>query len=380
MRESTLMRYKKSVLRNISHLLGWRTKRKIVVIESDDWGSIRMPSREIYDQLLRKGIRVDNCIYSRYDSLASEEDLSALFDVLSSVRDKNRNPAVLTANTIVANPDFDKIRFSGFKTYFYEPYTETLRKYPNHNNSFKLWQQGMLAGIIKPQFHGREHLNVKRWMRALQNNVGQVRLAFDLGMFDLSTSLNISENSFMETLNFEEASEIEEQKEALTEGLNLFENIFGFRSSTFVPPCYIWSNGLNQCLANAGIKTWQGSWFQLEPMVGNEHRFKKRFHYTGQKNMEGQNYLVRNAFFEPSEKPDFDWVNDCLKNISLAFRFKKPAIIQSHRINYIGYIDPLNRSQNLKLLKQLLSKIVKNWPAVEFLTSVQLGDLITKKI
>jgi hypothetical protein len=33
---------------------GWSTKRKIVVIESDDWGAIRMPSRAVYDQFMAK--------------------------------------------------------------------------------------------------------------------------------------------------------------------------------------------------------------------------------------------------------------------------------------------------------------------------------------
>jgi hypothetical protein len=31
------------------NLRGWKTKRKIVVIESDDWGSIRMPSPESFN-------------------------------------------------------------------------------------------------------------------------------------------------------------------------------------------------------------------------------------------------------------------------------------------------------------------------------------------
>ncbi|NTW32234.1 MAG: hypothetical protein HGB12_06370 [Bacteroidetes bacterium] len=34
-----------------SNIPGWRTDRKILVIESDDWGSIRMPSKETYSGL-----------------------------------------------------------------------------------------------------------------------------------------------------------------------------------------------------------------------------------------------------------------------------------------------------------------------------------------
>lgn len=98
--------FRSSLARHLVNYKGWQTTRKIIVIESDDWGSIRMPSKEIYDNLLKSGIRVDRCPYNRYDSLASEEDLSALFDVLTSFRDMNGNHPVITANTVVANPDF----------------------------------------------------------------------------------------------------------------------------------------------------------------------------------------------------------------------------------------------------------------------------------
>lgn len=153
---------------HLANIPGWRTDRKIVVIESDDWGSIRMASKQTYDSLIQRGIRLDQWSYNKYDSLASESDLSALFDVLCSVKDKNGNHAKITANTIVANPDFDKIKESGYLSYHYEPFTETLKKYPNHSGSFELWKQGMDAKIFRPQFHGREHLNVNRWMKALK--------------------------------------------------------------------------------------------------------------------------------------------------------------------------------------------------------------------
>ena len=57
------------VQRYISEHRGWTTDRKILVIESDDWGSIRMPSREIYEKSLRAGYRVDLNMFDKYDSL-----------------------------------------------------------------------------------------------------------------------------------------------------------------------------------------------------------------------------------------------------------------------------------------------------------------------
>ena len=68
--------------KELYNIPGWHTKRHLVVIESDDWGSIRMPSREVYDEFLRRGIRVDRDPYCRYDRLESREDMSRLFEVL----------------------------------------------------------------------------------------------------------------------------------------------------------------------------------------------------------------------------------------------------------------------------------------------------------
>ena len=48
-------------------------------------------------------------------------------------------------------------------------------------------------------------------------------------------------------------------------------------------------------------------------------------------------------------------------------------------MNYIGSINPNNRKENLKLLDQLLKKVIMLWPNVEFMSSDQLGNLITNK-
>jgi len=371
------MGFIESIKSHLANLPGWRTNKKIVVFESDDWGSIRMPSREVYKALMKRGIRVDQLSYNRYDSLASVADLSALFEVLSSVQDKNGRPAILTANTLAANPDFEKIEADDFSDYHYEPFTETLKRYAEHGNSFSLWKEGMQAGLFRPQFHGREHLNVQRWLRALRENTGHTRLAFDLRMFDLSTSLVIGENSFMEALNFEDAGEVERQKDALLDGLDLFEEIFGYRATTFIPPCYTWSSRLDAPLYKAGIKAYQSGWFQREPLPGKSHRFKKRFHYTGQRNRAGQYYLVRNAAFEPADRPDFDWVDDVLGRMEIIFRCKKPAIISTHRLNFIGFIDEDNRDRNLRLFRTLLNKMLRRWPDIEFMSSDQLlGEVV----
>ena len=83
--------------------------------------------------------------------------------------------------------------------------------------------------------------------------------------------------------------------------------------------------------------------------------------------------MTRNCHFEPSWDPNFDPVDNCLAEIAAAFKWGKPATISTHRLNYIGCIDENNRAKNLRLFSFLLSEIIKNWPELEFITSVELG-------
>jgi hypothetical protein len=46
----------KSIKQNIINLPGWRTNRKIIVFESDDWGSIRMPHMLIINNNIKNGL------------------------------------------------------------------------------------------------------------------------------------------------------------------------------------------------------------------------------------------------------------------------------------------------------------------------------------
>jgi hypothetical protein len=360
---------------NLINIKGWRTSRRLVVIESDDWGSIRMPSKKVFNDLLKANIRVDKCPFCSYDSLASEDDLTSLFEVLESVSDIHGHHPVFTANTVVANPDFGKILASGFKEYYYELFSNTLQKYPDHRNSLTLWNQGIKAGLFYPQLHGREHLHVNRWMRALRKGLPVTQKAFEYGFFGISTDISSEiERSYLAAFDAESNEEIIQHKTIIEEAVCLFNNIFNFYPKTFAAPNYIWSKDLETYLLQKGIKIIQGSKLQLEPNL--KSGYNRKHHFLGQKNKIGQFYTIRNCLFEPSLSRSSDWVSACLRQIQTSFFWGKPAIIGTHRVNYIGYICEKNRQSNLILLSKLLNQILKCWPDVEFLTSEEFSDCL----
>jgi hypothetical protein len=371
MRINPLSRLKSVFIQNLMNIPGWRTDRKIVVIESDDWGSIRMPSEETYKSFISRGFDISGSRYNRLDTLETDKDLEMLYEVLNSVRDREGNPAVITSNFVVGNPDFKRIRESDFREYFFEPVTSTLKKYPGRDQLESLWKQGISSGIFHPQFHGREHVNVIRWMNALKEKTPEIMFTFDKE----TTFSGNGDYNFMEVLDYNTPGDLTQMKESLAEGMGLFEKIFGYRSKSFIPPCYTWNSEIEETLRNGGVYYLQGIIVQQLP-TGSFDNYKRKYHYLGKRNSSGQFYLIRNCFFEPSLTDTSDPVGECMRRINIAFRWNKPAVICSHRINFMGALDEKNRNDNLLLFMDLLKRIKKTWPDVEFMTSDQLGDLI----
>ena len=361
-----------SVQRNISNISGWRTNRRIVVIESDDWGSIRTPSKAVMDQFQRKGMKIADTQYNRLDALESNDDFTSLFEVLQKYRDKNNRPACLTANMLLANPAFVKIKESNFQQYHYETLHDTLRHYPQHDHVEELYRQGLRTGIYKPQFHGREHVQVNRWLKALRKADENMLYAFDCE----TTYSGKGDYNFMESFDWDAPEEVVQHAEIIKDGLQLFRQAFGYSSASFIAPCYTWDSGIETVLAKEGVKYMQGGRKQYVPR-GGFNNYSLRTHTLGER-QNGLMHLTRNCFFEPSLVYKSDWVDYTLACVRDAFRWNKPAIICAHRINFIGFIDESNRTRNLRMLDELLTRILRKWPEVEFVSSDELGELLAK--
>lgn len=361
---------------HIINLLGKRTP-KIIVFESDDWGSLRMPSREVYDTLVKQGFDFTTMPYERVDSIATEDDLTALFQVLGNYKDSLGNHPIFTALSVSANPDFNAIKESGFEKYSYVTLDKTLAEYSNTTNLKILWKEGIRNGVFFPQFHGREHLNVPRWMRDLRNEKCDNRLVFEYGIpgFFERSAMELS-NPYARAFRFYNQDDLAFIVESIKDGLRIFEELWGYKSLSFMAPAYTWNDDVEKAAFEYGAKYIQTAFYQNKTVAtGN----KVVHHYFGQKNDLGQRYLLRNCTFEPIQNNYSSTVVDnCLKEISIAFQHHKPATISSHRLNYVGRIDVANRDKSLRLLDTLLGEVLKKWPDVLFMNSVAVGDLISK--
>jgi glycosyltransferase involved in cell wall biosynthesis len=359
----------------------FKTEHQLVIIESDDWGSLRTKDKKTRDKLNLISKAVKNDRYVQLDSIANAEDLAALFEVLNSVKDTKGNPACLTANVCTANPDFEAIKAVNFEEFHYKPFTETLNDYSQGENLFGLWQNGEQEKLFMPQLHGREHLHALAWLAELKAGNKELLKAFDLETWGIFyTALLKQRRKNLQAALYDYGMEVEADyhKHWIKDSAHIFKETFGYVSKSFIPPAYTWHSKIQSTLAEANIKSIQGIKLQYEPRHQKKTNYNRKPHYIGERyKSSGIIYAPRNGFFEPYLAPHKDWVNSTLKEIQTAFEKKKPAIIGSHRINFVGRLDQNHRDKNLAMLREVLQQLIKKYPDVEFIDSGRLADIIS---
>jgi len=370
---------KRSTLLNTKNLIGWRTKRKIVVFSVDDYGNVRVDSKAARERMDRCGLKVHSR-FDAYDALETKEDLEMLFETLTSVRDSNGRSAVFTPFAVPCNINFEKMEVDGYQKYHYELLPQTFQKLRERNpaayeGAWELLQEGISKGVLVPQFHGREHLNLKVLQEKLAVADHEVLTAFKNRSYTSISSSGYDSISSMAAFDFWSFEENKWFKDLIKEGLNAFKKVFGYYATHFNPPGGREHSFIHQALKENGIR------YIDTPFIKSEHQghgvYKSTFNYTGKKNVFDQTYLVRNVVFEPTDNRGVDWVPYTIKQIEAAFRWNRPAIISSHRVNFCGHIDENNRQKGITALRELLHKIIQRWPEVEFMAANELGDLIS---
>ena len=364
------MNFRQIIAKNYINYVGWSLRRKIVVIESDDWGSVRSFNATAVKHLTEQYPHMKSNKFFSNDGLERKGDLESLFEILSKHTDCKDNSPVITALALTANPDFDAITASG--EYRSESILKTYADY-GEGGLMDLWKsQGIEQNLLYPQFHGREHLFPGRYIKRIANVDDVEYAAFS------NRSLYGGDNTTRNT-NFMAAFEYhsEEDKKAIekttAEGLTEFEEIFGFRSLSFCPSQSVYGDHIFPVLKAHGIKTIQAG----QQFVPADLKLKMINNYWGHRTGNGLIFTRRNCTFEPYKSPTADHVGQCLKEIEIAFRWGKPAVINSHRINYTSRIGSEIRDRTLADLDVLLKSVIKRWPDVEFINSAQLAVIIS---
>ncbi|MGA9211154.1 hypothetical protein [Kaistella sp.] len=370
-----MLTLKEKIAKNYINAVGWHDKQKYVLIESDDWGAIRMPSKEVLNTLMDNHIPVDQLHIDKYDSVESEEDLIALFNTLQKFKDIKGNHPVVTAYYVVANPNFEKIEAAQRKEYHFETILDTYNRSEHTKKVPELIKIGMDKKLFIPQYHGREHIHVKRWMEAINSKSQKEQIAFENRAI-ISTNSTTDANPFTKNYfaghDYSSEDEFKDLEGINKDGLDLFEQIFGFKSISFTAQGGFWGDYILKTLSENGVQLVGGQ--QQFPNLKGGHKIINK--YWGHKNKFNQVYWRRNCRFEPARNQEVDWVASCLEEMKVAFRWGKPAVISSHRENFTGSIFEENRGESLKKLETLLAETLRRWPDIQFISTPQLAELM----
>ena len=159
---------------------------RVVVFQSDDWGSERMPSKSVFDRLKNESwLNVQACPYTSNDTLESKDDLERLAGLLLSYKDINNNSPVFTLNFNVSNPDFALIKEHNFQQYFSVSLEDTYQR-NNRGDLISTVKKGVLENVFDVQYHGKQHVNPKEYLRLLQIEESTIRKVFKHDIYALS--------------------------------------------------------------------------------------------------------------------------------------------------------------------------------------------------
>lgn len=347
---------------------------KLIAIESDDWGSLRVRNYQELESRVNKILGVFNLDAKRYnqnDTLESVNDIKNLTKILEKHKTVNNpNGVLINFISVTHNPNFQKIKDEDYKNYYRESIADTYKRY-DRGDVINTVLDAIQKKLIHVEFHGTEHINFPLWIRDLQKNIESVRTAFDIEFWGF-VNLNHQQH-----IDYQAAYELDREEDdaqfldSLKAGINEFENIWGYTPTYFVPPNGPFPISLYSDLKNLGIE------FICEPKnqrvsLGNG-KFKRRINWLG-KSHRGIRTLTRNAFFEPNSAEKSNWVESCLSQINSSFNAKRPVILSTHRVNYIGGLNPENAEKGLSQLDELLYKIILTWPDVKFVKSIDVFE------
>jgi hypothetical protein len=355
---------KSTIIQHLKNIRGPKTKQRLVAICLDDYGNVRLHSRAAVEALDKKRI-FGTSPFDLFDSLENSQDLECMLNTLSSVQDSLGHCAKLTALTNVANVDFERMQERGYSDYIYELLPETYQKLNGgYQDCMKLWLQGISSDLIRPEFHGREHLNLNILMSKLRNRDSDIMTCFSLKTLARLKEPPGARASWTAAFEFDEPTELAEHQAIISDGIACFEKVFGDKPRVFNAPGGREHPCLYSHLKEVGLRVVERTYFQWVHQGGG--KYTPSFAYPKSESRKSPSVSIRNCVFEPTFGSGVDWVSHTLRQIEYAFYWNRPAIISCHRVNFVGGICEKNRAKGLTALSQLLQEIVKRWPDVKF--------------
>lgn len=336
-------------------------RRPIVIIQSDDWGRVGIPSLESLERLKSRNIVTGDHPWDYY-GLESEDDVNSLGDVLAAARDRDGRSACLTANFIMANADLREMRKIGYREF---RWVNIVDGFPAlwPDKIFKTYLANIERKTFYPGLHGFTHFNITEMLRTLSDPSPQGEVARALVEEDVSYLASLTpEYSFALLTHGKPGRFLNEAEQTIwvEQGIKLFREAFGFAPRTTCAPGY---------RANeTTFRIWNQLGLEVVQTAGG----------LGIGTNRSLLVLSRNVEFEPALRPNAV-LDNALAQAQVAVASGSPIIVCSHSINYVSrYLGRAEQSR--EMLRAYLSRLLQEFPDLRFASDAELADAYKKNV
>jgi hypothetical protein len=346
---------------------------RIVVIESDDWGLCGFfPSAGAFPDSNRLALGSAGFPPAYWSSTLEDSGAVAeLAALLGARRGRDGLPPVLQANMIVSalTPPTDPAEAARPDAWCRTdiPALPALYARPG------LWRAvdaAIAAGVWRPEYHGAYHYDPDRRRAAVATSPAALAAAkhgvllfpgsgraWELGCWRSTTML---------------ASELDRS-------LAAFATLFGRRPASIAAPDYVWDGRCEALWESRGLTVIQAKREQLDSRRPSRRPASRALKVVGRAwdrfAHPGRVYLDRNCRFEPIQALDTLAVARCREEIARAWRRSEPAVVESHRLNYVN-LSPTVAAAGRRQLAALLDGLaVEPDGAPLYLTDDELAQL-----
>ena len=345
----------------------WRLIRA-VAIESDDWGMAGyVPDADAWRDLNREELNIGSIPEIYW--LSTLEDSSMVADlnmVLSGHLGRDGRPAVLQPNYVMSS----LVHTRGGWIRYDLPALPPMYQRPG------LWTavaDGITRGTWYPEYHATWHYDPELRKRDARSSETARRVtdrgillfpccghAWELGPWRSGPDLELE----------------------LDHSLAVFRNLFGRDVRSVMAPDYCWNDRIESMWENRNICVIQGKREQFNPAwgTGKSGRVRKFvMRQWARLRHPGRIYLERNCRLEPVQAlcPDAI-VRSCVEETRRAWATGRPAIVESHRINF-AHTDPGLVAVGLDALDRYLQEISgDSTDSPVFLTDHEIAQLYAR--
>jgi hypothetical protein len=225
-------------------------------------------------------------------------------------------------------------------------------------------------GVWRPEFHGAFHYDPELRQQAVGDDPILLAAA-ERGVLPFP-----GVTSAWELGPWREGSELAAE---LDRSLQVFRNLFGRLPASIIAPDYVWDGRCEGLWQSRGLTIIQAKREQRHPRrrSGRLHdRLQKVLARTWARLAHPERvYLERNCRFEPVQgRSAVASAEKCWREIQRAWQRGEPAVVETHRINFV-HADHKVAANGLVALTHLLELLQTGRPTPVYLSDVELAQL-----